>query len=100
MKVLSHFVEGLIAEFDGSEADSTITLRFARVKLPERKHCLAIALLIEGNCHSESIGVVVFVRPVIENQPFVGYHLQKHHSTVVSVTIGRNHVESPHCAGL
>jgi integrase len=47
----------LISEFDGSEADSTVALFFARVELPERNHRLPIALLIEGDGHPESIMV-------------------------------------------
>jgi hypothetical protein len=90
----------LISEFDGSETDFAVALCFARVQLPKRNHGLAIALLIEGDGYPESIRVIVFVLPVIENQPFVGHYLKKYHPIVESLAIGRNHVESPYGAGL
>ena len=42
--------------------------------------------------------VVVLVMSVIENQALVGHHLQEHHSVVVPLAVGANHVETPDSA--
>jgi hypothetical protein len=98
MQVPIQLIESLISEFDRSESDPAVALCFARVQLPEGDHGLAVTLLVKGYGHPESIRVVVYVLPVIENQPFTGSYLKKYHSVVVTLTARRDHVESPYRA--
>lgn len=74
MQVRFELVERLVAELDGSEADTTRALCFARVQLPEREHGLAVALRVEGERHSETTRIVIDILPVVEHQALARRH--------------------------
>ena len=62
----SQFIQGLVAELDGAEADRPVALCFGRMQLLQRDHGLAIALLIERDGGTEYARIVVFVSAMID----------------------------------
>src|ERR1700740_2954009 len=76
----SQFIQGLVAELDGAEADRPVALGFARMQLPQRDHGLAVALLIERNRGAKTGWIVIHVRTVINLDQARGLDPPKAHS--------------------
>ena len=57
----SQFRQGLPAIFDSAKADRRFSSRLGRMHLTERENGLAVALLVEGDEHSELAGVIFLV---------------------------------------
>src|SRR5438128_65107 len=80
-------VERLIAQLHRTEADATIALRLARMKLSQRQHGLAVILPIEGDGGPEPRRIVIDVGPEIEYEPLVRDDLQEGHPALPSLTV-------------
>src|SRR6185503_10586194 len=78
-----------------AKADRPCSSLLGRMHLPEREDGLAVALLIEGDEHSESTGVVFLIRAVHDLDECRGLHSEKNHSIAVARAIGSDHVKPP-----
>src|ERR1700692_4373403 len=94
----SQFIQGLVAELDGAEADRPVALCFGRMQLPQRDHGLAVALLIERNRGAKTGWIVIHVRTVIDLDQVRRLDAPKAHSIRKSLAVWGEHVESPHAA--
>src|ERR1700692_4188853 len=91
----SQFIQGLVAELDGAEADRPVALYFGRMQLPQRDHGLAIALLIERNRRAKTDWIVIHVRTVINLDQVRRVDAPKAHSIRKALAVWGEHVESP-----
>src|SRR5258708_9528672 len=94
----SQLGHGLVAVLDGAEADRPVALCFGRMKLPQRHHGLAVALLIERNRGAKTAWIVIHVRTVINLDQVRRLDAPKAHSIRKSLAVWGEHVEAPHAA--